>query len=65
MPSPSELPIPPGVAARLEPEEAQEASYLAASARISSFCWTFIIVFASGLDAQGTSSSVSLEANKR
>ena len=43
MPSPSELPIPPGVAERLEPEDAQEASYLAASARISSFCCTFII----------------------
>jgi len=29
------LPLP----LRLAPEEAQEASYFAASARISSFCW--------------------------
>ena len=33
------LPLP----ARLTPEEAQEASYFAASARISSFCCTVIM----------------------
>ncbi len=43
MPMPSEWPMPPGVEERFAPEEAHEASYLAASARISSFCWTFIM----------------------
>ena len=37
MPVPSECPMPSVDPARLAPEEAQEASYLAASARISSF----------------------------
>ena len=43
MPMPSEWPMPSPLPARLAPEDAQEASYLAASARISSFCWVFIM----------------------
>ena len=39
MPMPSVLPSPPAARARLEPLLAQEASYLAASARTRSFCW--------------------------
>src|SRR5215203_2609771 len=39
MPAPVVEPIPPSRAVRLAPpDDAQEASYLAASARISSFC---------------------------
>ena len=40
MPSPVELPIPLPLPLRVAPELAQEASYLAASAKISSFCCT-------------------------
>ena len=38
MPIPSLWPIPSPLPARLAPEDAHEASYFAASARISSFC---------------------------
>ena len=50
MPMPSEWPMPLPLPERLAPLLAQEASYLAASARISSFCWVFIML-ACGLDA--------------
>ena len=40
MPAPVELPIPVFVFSRLPPDDAHEASYLAASARISNFSMT-------------------------
>src|ERR1700712_3773716 len=47
MPTPVVLPKPPSARARFEPLLAQEASYLAASARMRSFCCTSIFAYSS------------------
>src|SRR5687767_12686288 len=39
MPSVEPMPLPPRLSRFELPDEAQEASYLAASARMASFCW--------------------------